>query len=351
MVEIMIKLNTMDCTLRKQVPVTFLVVVLFVAQLILAGCGKWNPVALTPAVITGVFALAIIIVAALETKRDLFAHGDGYILAGVMAGEIAGLFGAVGAMCLVKRAPKLAYGMLGTAALGTLIAVLSGVWEIQLYNYVRKHPTLDVGTVNDLYVLLERFHYVTKRHKVPYFIIGGTLLGSLRHGGLMQWDDDLDVGMLQEDIDRLYTAPLQAALRAEGLEMGSRTRGTCLKVYLANGKKMPFLDIFEYKKQASKLEMVDTKASRMWPNEASFEENLTHPLRHDYVFGPLRVSGPSRGVDILTKSFGQNVMTHYMDKGPHSQANLVLQRFPVTFKALTSETKKPLLPTINIHQR
>ena len=47
--------------------------------------------------------------------------------------------------------------------------------------------------------LLEVFKKICEDHGLYYWILGGTLIGALRHGGFIPWDDDLDVGILEED--------------------------------------------------------------------------------------------------------------------------------------------------------
>src|SRR5699024_7669499 len=73
--------------------------------------------------------------------------------------------------------------------------------------------TVDIGQVEskpsikrqqiEIYELLEGIDRFMSEQAFDYFLFFGTLLGCVRHGGFVPWDDDIDIGMLQEDFEKL----------------------------------------------------------------------------------------------------------------------------------------------------
>lgn len=56
---------------------------------------------------------------------------------------------------------------------------------------------------NKLLSMLNWFHKYCHSNELTYYIVGGTLLGAVRHGGFIPWDDDIDVVLPRPDYDRL----------------------------------------------------------------------------------------------------------------------------------------------------
>lgn len=96
--------------------------------------------------------------------------------------------------------------------------------------------------------LLRRFDEICQQNDIEYFLAVGTLLGAIRHEGFVPWDDDIDVGVLREDIETLIgivnaTKDYEITVVYDQYSFCRQIR---FKLRGSDDGKDPFIDLFIY---------------------------------------------------------------------------------------------------------
>lgn len=58
--------------------------------------------------------------------------------------------------------------------------------------------------------IMKVFDWVCRENGLCYYMLGGTMLGAVRHKGFIPWDDDADFGLPREDYEKLLALPAEA---------------------------------------------------------------------------------------------------------------------------------------------
>lgn len=140
-----------------------------------------------------------------------------------------------------------------------------------------RHQSLRQAQLKMLQIL-QAVDQVCKKHNIAYWIEGGTLLGAMRHGGFIPWDDDLDISMMRSDYERFISVaqkelPATMFLQTRQTDPDYTHRGCKvrdLNSYIADGDdnnnqhylKGIFVDVFPYDEGPSKARRLMGKIAR-----------------------------------------------------------------------------------------
>lgn len=102
--------------------------------------------------------------------------------------------------------------------------------------------------------ILKDIDRVCRAYDITYFLDSGTLLGAVRHGGFIPWDDDIDLGMPRDDYERFLVIAPEA--------LGDRYRVTT-----------PRIDAHQAA-QFAKVMLADTRFVTEETEEAGFAQGI-----------------------------------------------------------------------------
>lgn len=134
---------------------------------------------------------------------------------------------------------------------------------------------------NSIIKIMDEIVRICDKHDIEYFLLGGTLLGAVRHKGFIPWDDDLDIGMCRSEYLRfieICKTELNEKFILDCSEVNYRYYQPFAKIKLKNtlyieegvesyeGPKGIWVDIFVLD-NAEKQKSIITKIQSLYMNE------------------------------------------------------------------------------------
>jgi phosphorylcholine metabolism protein LicD len=152
--------------------------------------------------------------------------------------------------------------------------------------------------INRVYYLLDEISMEFDKNGVEYIMVGGTLLGSVRHGGMIPWDDDGDLCVLNKTPEEI----IEILKPLKDKNILSRIHKYGNLVISSVNNQIGLVDIFFMKKTNSKYKFMypyNVKYSNEW-----FYEDDLYPIKK-YIFGPLVLKGPNKYNEYLIRTYNK----------------------------------------------
>ena len=191
-----------------------------------------------------------------------------------------------------------------------------------------------------------------KKRKIKYFFSFGSLIGIVRHGFRMPWDDDIDILISNEEVTKLVEGLKIIESNNDGIRYKlnneihilKKTWGCPIKIYL-NNSSYPFIDIFVYKFKDNDVIVPEQQLKGGHVSHFKEKYNDIFPLKKA-KFENFIVNIPRNYKVILNNLYGDNVLEECVITYNHKMTNEQKNNFNNKIINISDVNKKYIKPFI-----
>jgi phosphorylcholine metabolism protein LicD len=182
-------------------------------------------------------------------------------------------------------------------------------------------PRANPWFIGRLYQTLKIVDQIFTEHNIPYWIDGGTLLGAVRHGGIIPWDYDADIEIFDTDRERVLA--LKEEFARYGLIVERWIWG--VNIYTKNYTHEHPLDIFmgHFDEEGQIFKIYDERGPQIFTKNFFYRSEIMNLQR--VKLGPIEVSAPSNPLRYLIDYYGSNVMNEVLYWEKKEKRNISLK--------------------------
>lgn len=176
--------------------------------------------------------------------------------------------------------------------------------------YTKNDFILSKSFYKKLYKLAKIVNNILVKNGIQYWTEAGTLLGVMRHKGIIEWDDDIDIKVWKKDWLKILKPEITDQFKKLGYTVCKLKGVNLIKVFPTNSKEcrsnycFPFLDIFSVsldKDDNNKVVYTHKWARDLWQKDYLYLNEM-YPLKYA-KFGDSEIIIPNNSKKYLDRLF------------------------------------------------